>query len=347
MCLSLPVWGDPQLFLRGSRRETHSGCCVEKGRGGACGSLGCPLLFLEPLPVAPRRLTPRCKSDGALAGRPWGLSCGLTTPEPRFIQTMVREGFPVQAQLKTASEPRSTSRDWGSDVIRGPTVTGEGQTGAVGQGLWGPLCGCLPSPQRAPAQALTLQSSGLGPRVGRFVPGYAPRALPSPPLCPGPRKPPSQGAGRGALLLGPKDVHVSALKSSGCSRSLRPPRGSELWNGVAWCPHLCSQAVLCPGPFQPLVRAHVLLRGGVNGGSSLHPLPQASCRPSLPHTENDGELLGTGQRVCRERLSGSESEIWGGVGSLDEPLVWEGAQFSAEAVGGKGGAGVEECGNGL
>lgn len=46
----------------------------------------------------------------------------LTTPEPRFIQTMVREGFPVQAQLKTASEPRSTSRDCGSVAIRGPTA---------------------------------------------------------------------------------------------------------------------------------------------------------------------------------------------------------------------------------
>lgn len=51
---------------------------------------------------------------------------GLTTPEPRFIQTMVSDGFPVQAQLKTASEPRSTSRDWGSAVIRGPTMRVEG-----------------------------------------------------------------------------------------------------------------------------------------------------------------------------------------------------------------------------
>lgn len=46
----------------------------------------------------------------------------LTTPEPRFIQTMVRDGFPVQAQLKTASEPRSTRRDCGSVAIRGPTA---------------------------------------------------------------------------------------------------------------------------------------------------------------------------------------------------------------------------------
>lgn len=46
----------------------------------------------------------------------------LTTPEPRFIQTMVRDGFPVQAQLKTASEPRSTRRDCGSVAILGPTA---------------------------------------------------------------------------------------------------------------------------------------------------------------------------------------------------------------------------------
>ena len=44
-----------------------------------------------------------------------------TTPEPRFIHTMVREGLPVQAQLKTASDPRSTCRDWGSAAILGPT----------------------------------------------------------------------------------------------------------------------------------------------------------------------------------------------------------------------------------
>jgi hypothetical protein len=37
---------------------------------------------------------------------------------------MVRDGLPIQAQLKMASEPRSTSRDWGSVVIRGPTVMG-------------------------------------------------------------------------------------------------------------------------------------------------------------------------------------------------------------------------------
>ena len=46
---------------------------------------------------------------------------GRTTPEPRFIHTMVREGFPVQAQLKIASDPRSTWRDWGSAAILGPT----------------------------------------------------------------------------------------------------------------------------------------------------------------------------------------------------------------------------------
>lgn len=173
---------------------------------------------------------------------------------------MVREGFPVQAQLKTASEPRSTSRDWGSDVIRGPTVTGEGQTGAVGQGLWGPLCGYLPFPTRClghlrvhqpcphtsvlcpwargrdkgkarpPGQTAQPRKEAPAP----FVPGCAPRPLPSSSLCPGPRKTPSQGVGRGAFLLGPKDLHVSALQSSGCcSEPPGPPRDSELWNGVA------------------------------------------------------------------------------------------------------------------
>lgn len=48
-----------------------------------------------------------------------------TTPEPRFIHTMVREGFPVQAQLKIASDPWSTCRDCGSAAILGPTgITG-------------------------------------------------------------------------------------------------------------------------------------------------------------------------------------------------------------------------------
>lgn len=46
----------------------------------------------------------------------------LTTPEPLFIHTMVREGFPVQAQLNTASDPRSTCKDWGSAAMRGPTI---------------------------------------------------------------------------------------------------------------------------------------------------------------------------------------------------------------------------------
>ena len=67
-------------------------------------------------------------------------SCGLTTPEPRFIQTMVRDGLPVQAQLKTASEPRSTSSDWGSVVILGPTAMGGGRRrGSGGRGV-GPSC---------------------------------------------------------------------------------------------------------------------------------------------------------------------------------------------------------------
>ena len=35
----------------------------------------------------------------------------LTTPDPLFIHTMVSEGFPVQAQLNTASDPRSTCKD--------------------------------------------------------------------------------------------------------------------------------------------------------------------------------------------------------------------------------------------
>lgn len=64
------------------------------------------------------------------------MSFRLTTPEPRFIQTMVRDGLPVQAQLKTASEPRSTSRDWGSEVIRGPTVVGRKELKG-GWGAWG------------------------------------------------------------------------------------------------------------------------------------------------------------------------------------------------------------------
>lgn len=62
---------------------------------------------------------------------PWTFPCPtevLTTPEPLFIQTMVREGFPVQAQLNTASEPRSTSRDWGSVAILGPTAEETGVT---------------------------------------------------------------------------------------------------------------------------------------------------------------------------------------------------------------------------
>lgn len=46
----------------------------------------------------------------------------LTTPEPLFIHTMVRDGFPVQAQLNIATDPRSTCRDWGSAAMRGPTV---------------------------------------------------------------------------------------------------------------------------------------------------------------------------------------------------------------------------------
>lgn len=97
------------------------------------------------LPCALWRLTGQ-NSDGALGGRPLpacgpptprgalGPERGLTTPEPRFIQTMVRDGFPVQEQLKTASEPRSTSRDWGSAVIRGPTAgggAGGGREGAL------------------------------------------------------------------------------------------------------------------------------------------------------------------------------------------------------------------------
>lgn len=70
-----------------------------------------------------------------MGSAPWEVSCStpcpghtpgptavLTTPEPRFIQTMVREGFPVQAQLNTASEPRSTRRDCGSVAILGPTA---------------------------------------------------------------------------------------------------------------------------------------------------------------------------------------------------------------------------------
>lgn len=51
----------------------------------------------------------------------------LTTPEPLFIHTIVKEGFPVQAQLNTASDPRSTCKDWGSAAIRGPT--GENKPG--------------------------------------------------------------------------------------------------------------------------------------------------------------------------------------------------------------------------
>lgn len=46
----------------------------------------------------------------------------LTTPEPLFIHTIVSDGFPVQAQLNTASDPRSTCRDCGSAAIRGPTA---------------------------------------------------------------------------------------------------------------------------------------------------------------------------------------------------------------------------------
>lgn len=71
-------------------------------------SSGCPFALPTRVPHQPRA--------------PSTLAATLTTPEPRFIQTMVREGFPVQAQLKTASEPRSTRRDCGSVAILGPTV---------------------------------------------------------------------------------------------------------------------------------------------------------------------------------------------------------------------------------
>lgn len=48
---------------------------------------------------------------------------------------MVRDGLPIHAQLKTASEPRSTSRDCGSEVIRGPTAMGrEEEMGSGGLG---------------------------------------------------------------------------------------------------------------------------------------------------------------------------------------------------------------------
>lgn len=136
------------------------------------------------LPCALWRLTGQ-NSDGALGGRPLpacgpptprgalGPERGLTTPEPRFIQTMVRDGFPVQEQLKTASEPRSTSRDWGSAVIRGPTAgggAGGGREGAlVGWELRmlpvaaappppvPPLPGAC-APQSTPAPSLTFRS---------------------------------------------------------------------------------------------------------------------------------------------------------------------------------------------
>lgn len=71
-------------------------------------SSGCPFALPTRVPRQPRA--------------PSAPAATLTTPEPRFIQTMVREGFPVQAQLKTASEPRSTRRDCGSVAILGPTV---------------------------------------------------------------------------------------------------------------------------------------------------------------------------------------------------------------------------------
>lgn len=165
-------------------------------------------------PVAPR----------PLPEAPGGLSCGLTTPEPRFIHTMVRDGFPVQAQLKTASEPRSTSRDWGSVVILGPTVM-EGRR----QGSGDPLC-CRPFPT-TPAYSLTFQSStplGLGSgskeeaplpqpslpwgrksrqhwpwekgALAPFVPGHALRALAPPSFCPE-ESPTPVCVGRVVLLL--------------------------------------------------------------------------------------------------------------------------------------------------
>ena len=91
-----------------------------------------------------------------------GPSCGLTTPEPRFIQTMVRDGLPVQAQLKTASEPRSTSRDWGSVVILGPTAVGGGRSrGCGGQGA-GPFYLPLLSPTMLAPSPTGQASSCLG-----------------------------------------------------------------------------------------------------------------------------------------------------------------------------------------
>lgn len=60
---------------------------------------------------------------------------------------MVSDGLPVQAQLKTASEPRSTSRDWGSVVILGPTAMGgRRRQGSRGLGALGTLLAAASPP---------------------------------------------------------------------------------------------------------------------------------------------------------------------------------------------------------
>lgn len=105
----------PAVYTGGS----HLQCMSERG----------PREAVTPQPEVPPPHQARC-----------GPSCGLTTPEPRFIQTMVRDGLPVQAQLKTASEPRSTSRDWGSVVILGPTAMGGGKRRGSGGRDVGPSC---------------------------------------------------------------------------------------------------------------------------------------------------------------------------------------------------------------
>lgn len=187
---------------------------------------------------------------------------------------MVRDGFPVQAQLKTASEPRSTSRDWGSAAIRGPTVGGGRTRQRSGRlGALGTLCvaappllpsACATSVHCTPPLHFSPCPSGPPPEPASLwweetvrprkralwppVPAQALRALPSPPLCLVPRSSPP-GCGWRGLPPWAWQIPVSAFKSTGfCLSSQAPPSGPEIQSGAGWVApeglpvsRLCSQ----------------------------------------------------------------------------------------------------------
>lgn len=166
---------------------------------------------------------------------------------------MVRDGFPVQAQLKTASDPRSTSRDWGSVVILGPTVMG----GSRKQGSWDPPCcgppffcpGFVPvQPPSTPAHFFTSQPSAFlvletGSKTDTPFPKTQPSSGPlqaqaapvlgkrhSGPACAWicPQEAPYQNLwterpSSCPRNLGPRDLHESAFKPTGSNSRLRGP----------------------------------------------------------------------------------------------------------------------------